>query len=182
MDVRGRPKKFKQLHHKTKGEWAELAFLVKATGLGLTVCKAYGENQPFDFIVYSNSGGSLRIQIKSGWARSNGGYHVRARRCTRGYRPGELDYFVVLIPPEDAWYIFPAEAIPRGGFAMFYPHRPGSVGRFEKYRNAWHLLTGNPADDTRSLGLSIHASAALPYANSLGAGSGWGTHAGAKAQ
>jgi hypothetical protein len=151
--------RFKELHRKTKGEWAELAFIIRATTLGLIACKAYGENQPFDFIVYSQRRGAARIQVKSGWTQTNGGYHVRARRCTRGYRPGELDYFVVLIPPEDAWYIFPAHVVPRGGFAMFYPHRPGSRGRFEKYRNAWHLLTGDPADDTRSLGLSIHASA-----------------------
>jgi hypothetical protein len=159
--VRGRPKKFEQLHRKTKGEWAELAFIAKATTLGLIVCKAYGENQPFDFIVYSRGGGAVRVQVKSAWARTRVGYHVRARRCTRGYHPGELDYFVILIPPEDAWYIFPADAVPRGGFAMFYPHRPGSQGRMEKYRDAWHLLTGDPADDTRSLGLTIHASAEI---------------------
>jgi hypothetical protein len=153
------PNKFRKLHRKTKGEWAELAFIAKATALGLTACKAYGENEPFDFIVYSKRGGAVRIQVKSAWTMTNGGYHVRARRCTRGYRPGELDYFVVLIPPEDAWYIFPAAAVPRGGFVAFYPHRPGSHGHFEKYRNAWHLLTGDPADDTRTLGLCIHASA-----------------------
>ncbi len=154
-------KKFKRLHRKAKGELAELAFMLKAAALGMAVSKPYGDNQAFDFVVSPRHRGALRIQVKSGWTLGeNGyGYKVSLRSSVRRYRPNDVDYFVAAILPEDAWYILPASATASSTSSYFYPHRAGNRGQFEQYRNAWHLLTGDPADDTRMLGLTIHASA-----------------------
>jgi hypothetical protein len=154
-------KKFKRLHRKAKGDLAELAFMLKAAALGMAVSKPYGDNQAFDLVVSPRRRGALRIQVKSGWALGeNGyGYKVGLRSSVRRYRANEVDYFVAAILPEDAWYILPASATASTTTSYFYPHRACNCGQFEKYRNAWHLLTGDPADDTRMLGLTIRASA-----------------------
>jgi PD-(D/E)XK endonuclease len=56
-----------RLHHrKLKGEWAEMVFLARATALGFTVCKPYGDYHPFDFLVRA-SGNTCSVQVKSGW-------------------------------------------------------------------------------------------------------------------
>lgn len=150
----------KLTHCKTKGEYAEAAFNVKALALEISVSTPNGENQPFDFLVTTKKGRIFKVQIKSGWKISvNGCYYVRARRSTGAYKPGDLDFLVVYIAPEDAWYVLPAKEIPPHGYPSFYPHKPGHTGKYEKFRNRWSLMTGERADDTRYLGLTIHAAA-----------------------
>ncbi len=40
-----------------------------------------------------------------------------------------------------------------------YPDVENSRGRYEQYRNAWRLITGNPDDDHQEIGITIHAAA-----------------------
>lgn len=50
--------------------------------------------------------------------------------------------------------------LPIGGDVAGLPLRPHrGCGRFEKYRDAWSLLTGDPEDDIRTLGFTIYAAA-----------------------
>ena len=152
---------FKRRNDKSKGELAEMAFQIKATALGLAVSKPYGENEAFDFTVYTLRTGSLRIQVRSAWTILRRTYKASLRRSGRaqGHDRG-YEFLAVYIPHHDAWYIVPADEIPRGSeAACFYPHVKKSRGRYEGFRNAWHLLTGNRADDTRLTGLTIHANA-----------------------
>jgi PD-(D/E)XK endonuclease len=146
-------------HVKEKGEWGEIAFQAKALALGLSVAKPNGDNQPFDFIVTNQAGGMFRVQVKSGWAKDRVGYPIRCQWRNRGFGDSAQDLFAVYIAPHDAWYIFPANVMGPNQFPRFYPHMPPNYGPNEKWRNRWSLLTGDPLDDTREVGLTIHAAA-----------------------
>lgn len=153
------PKRPPLSHAKDKGEWGEIAFQAKALALGLSVSQPNGDNQPFDFIVTTRQGKLARLQIKTCFAIVNGAFHARARRSSRAYRAQEVDFFAIYIAPMDIWYIMPSNAVPTHGYPAFFPHRPDHPGPFEKYRSRWSLLTGDPEDDTRDHGLTIHAAA-----------------------
>ena len=101
----------------------------------------------------------VRVQVKTCFAIHGGAYHARARRTTRAYRAREVDIFAIYIAPMDIWYVMPARAIPQHGYPYFFPHQPDRPGPYEKYRNRWSLITGDPEDDTRDHGLTIHAQA-----------------------
>lgn len=147
---------------KAKGEWAEIVFLAKASALALAVCKPFGENHPFDFVTVTPAGKMARVQVRSAWRR---GPLKKGRPFTVGRGPASrrngdgFDAMVVYIPPHDAWYVVPSSVLKKHPVAGFYPFVAHSSGRFAKYRDAWRLLTGDPADDTRSHGLTIHACA-----------------------
>lgn len=147
-------------HVKDKGEWGEVAFRAKALALGLRVATPSGENQPYDLIVTNTFGKLLRVQIKTGWCTHHGSYPIRCMRHNRAYGKNDMEVVAIYIAPHDAWYVMPPSAIPPGGFPKFYPHKPGHAGRNEKWRNRWSLITGDPEDDTRDHGLTIHAAAA----------------------
>jgi hypothetical protein len=141
---------------KAAGEFVELVFMMKAAALGLSISKPYGDNQLFDFLV-TGPAGTFRVQVKSAWVSAQHRYSARIQpRLLRSRR--SFDFLVAYVPPADAWYIIPARKLSARA-ARLYPDIPGSRGRFEKYRDAWHLLTGDPADDSWSLGLTIHAAA-----------------------
>lgn len=146
--------------HKSQGEWVEMVFMVKAASLGLAVSKPFGDSQPYDVIITTRTGRTVRVQLKSAWRKIGGRYHARMWKCARAYHRWELQFFVVYVPPEDAWYVIPFRKVHRK-MLRFYPHQTASRGKYEKYRNAWHLITGDPADDSRRLGFTIHASAAV---------------------
>jgi hypothetical protein len=50
-------------HHKARGEWAELRFMLRATELGLRVTKPWGDNSPYGLVI-ETSGRFLRVQVK----------------------------------------------------------------------------------------------------------------------
>jgi hypothetical protein len=49
---------------KLRGEWAELCFMARAAGMGLCVCKPYGDSAQYD-VGIEEDGRMLRVQIKS---------------------------------------------------------------------------------------------------------------------
>jgi hypothetical protein len=50
--------------HKERGEWAELQFMARATGLGLGVSKPWGESRPYD-VGIEHGQRYMRVQVKS---------------------------------------------------------------------------------------------------------------------
>ena len=135
--------------------------MAKVGALGLTVTKPHGDNERFDFIVCDRSGKPIKVQVRSAWSKTpHGGYRVSVRhqsqRTVLGY-----DVFVIYIAPLDAWYVIPASALYAGLFGIQVWPETVRVSRSQwtQYRSAWHILTGDPDDDTRSLGLTIHAAA-----------------------
>jgi hypothetical protein len=125
------------------GELAELAFALKATSLGFSVAKPYGDSDRYDFIVDSGKG-IARVQVKSVNGLHNGVYSVTLHHGSRGslgpYTSAEIDFLAVYIFPEDAWFILPVEAFsPRRGVHM-YPAERGEHGMYDRFREAWCLL------------------------------------------
>ncbi len=127
-------------HRKSKGEWAEIEFMSRAIGLGLTVCRPFGENHRFDFLVFAGSGKVSRVQVKSSWTKRQNVYQFKTSGSGRPYRRGEVDFIVVLVVPEEAWYVIPAEVVRGRDCATVSPHIRNTRARLEKYREAWKLL------------------------------------------
>ncbi len=126
---------------KQRGEWVEIKFMAEAAGRGLTVLKPHGDSARFDCVV--TSGGPLyRVQVKSAFSMSDYAYRgttIGSKQRSR-FSSKEIDFLAAYVFPCDAWYIIPARAVHgKMDFAVF-PHRRNSRGRYEKYREAWHLL------------------------------------------
>ena len=121
---------------KRLGEQAEAAFLNKATGLGLSVLKPWGDSERYDLVVGSGKRLS-RVQVKSTRYVGEKRYSITARGCTAAYTAEEIDFLAVYIVPLDLWYIIPVKAFAPRKCLRFYP---GGGGRYEKYREAWWRL------------------------------------------
>jgi hypothetical protein len=129
---------------KERGAWAELYFMVLAMSQGLRVSSPYGGFAPYDVGVES-SGAILRVQVKcTMYQTCEGAYSMsinvkNGSRGRRGYARGTVDFFAVYIIPTDDWYILPYEVIGDRDANVYL--RPGSKEqKYEKYREAWHLL------------------------------------------
>ncbi|HUE51602.1 MAG TPA: group I intron-associated PD-(D/E)XK endonuclease [Terriglobales bacterium] len=130
---------------KLKGELAELAFMYKAASLGFGVAKPYGDSQRFDFIL--SIGKQLwKVQVKSTGRAYGPSYQIQARGTRRRpkYTPDEIDFLVAFIVPLNVWYVVPAVALETKTMS-FWPFGRDPEGRYEQYREAWHLMM--PAAD-----------------------------------
>ena len=129
---------------KRQGEAAEALFLAKATDLGLTVAKVWGDSAPYDFIVEGRHA-CRRIQVKSVWAPRMSPRHSfkvaasRGRGVKRAYSSREVDFMVIYIAAERAWYVIPIRAL-AGHKTVCLDARTRSRRLFEAYREAWKLL------------------------------------------
>jgi hypothetical protein len=129
------------LKTKEKGELAELAFLHKAASLGFGVARPHGDSERYDFILDSGER-FWRVQVKSIFGLVEGIYRTR---CTHGdkvpYTAKEIDFLVVYIASEKVWYVIPVNCAPASAVLAFYPSgRERGRGRFEAFREAWHLM------------------------------------------
>ena len=140
-------------HSKARGEFAETIFVAKAQALGLAVSKPYGDNQPFDFHVQSRLG-TFRVQVRSAW-RLGKNRHIAVPADKSLNKCSGFDVVVVYVAPMDLWYVIPASVVTR--WLSLYPRSPNSKGKYERFREGWRTLTGDPQDDSRLLGLTIHA-------------------------
>jgi hypothetical protein len=129
---------------KRSGEISEAAFLHKAVSLGFKVTKPWGDSERYDFVV--DSGKRLwRVQIKCTGALRAGGYHIQPIHFVYGekkvvYTADEIDVLAAHIVPLDVWYVVPVQALAPGTSLRLYPEGGCEKARFEKYREAWHVL------------------------------------------
>jgi len=148
-------------YRKRRGEWAEAAFMAKAMGQGLTVCKPCGETEPFDFVVFNIRRAMSRIQVKSAWKAFARRRNYRVENNRKPFSRLNFDFLVVALPERDAWYVIPADAVQGEKCLCFYPEGPPSRKKamnYEQYREAWHLLTGDePGAWARYQRFTIHA-------------------------
>ncbi len=128
------------------GELSELDFLRKAMGMGMLVSKPWGDSDRYDFVV--DTGGRLwRVQVRSTETRFGArGYAVHAsvyvRRKIVGLTAKDIDVIVGYIAHRDIWYVVPVRAfVPRKNL-WFYPDGSKKGAMFEKYRDAWWVMTG----------------------------------------
>ncbi len=133
-------------HPKTRGELAELLFMYTAASHGLVVAKPWGDDLPFDVLV-SSGGPFLRIQVKCTSVRHSRGYHLSCFRPAgrRSYTAREIDFLAACVIPERTWYLLPIRALGSRKTVVLFPRRTPAHGwaRFERYREAWHLLRSN---------------------------------------
>jgi hypothetical protein len=131
------------LNTKEKGELGELAFLHKAASLGFGVAQPHGDSERYDFILDSGKCfWRVRVQVKSIFGLVQGMYRIR---CTHGdkvpYTAEEIDFLVAYIASQDLWYVIPVNCVPASAVLAFYPSgRERGSGRFEAFREAWHLM------------------------------------------
>ena len=129
---------------KRKGEFAELAFALKATELGFSVSKPFGDSESFDFIL-GERGRLIRNQVKSAFTSADSwGYPINLvhNQSTAHYSPDEVDFIVAYVAPFDAWYIIPIAEVHGSNSIRLYPrgNRRGGPACLEKYREAWDQL------------------------------------------
>ena len=138
----------KKLDTKRLGEMAEMAFILKATSLGLTPSRPYGERRPYDFLLECGSR-VLRIQVKSvHYSRPQNRRAYTLNVCQhkdRGraaYTPDDIDFVVAYVAPHDTWYVIPVDVLSHSTNINVYPtgKRRTDGGLFEIYREAWHQL------------------------------------------
>jgi hypothetical protein len=125
---------------KSKGELAEIVFLLKAASLGLVVARPWGDNLPFDFLVGAGPP-FYRVQVKSTSTRHCRGYHLSCFRPGKRdpYAATEIDFLAAHVVPEAAWYIIPVQALAGRKTITLFPGRP-AAGEFEPFCDAWPLL------------------------------------------
>jgi hypothetical protein len=66
--------------------------------------------------------------------------HFATRGTKQSYTVAEIDILAVHIVPEKAWYVIPVEEFAPRKYLSFFPQNARSRGRFERFREAWHLM------------------------------------------
>jgi len=132
------------LTNSQRGQLAEIAFLSKAAGMGLSVAKPWNERERYDFIVRVENT-CWRVQVKSVVAKARGRGHYRIKTSGGNgltgfttYSANEIDFLVAYIFPENVSYVFPAAKIAGQKSLCLRPGSRRSV--LEEYREAWKLM------------------------------------------
>jgi len=127
---------------KRLGEASEAEFIARAQGLDFPVAKLWGESDPYDNLV--GFGRTFwRVQVKCARAEQHGQYVVKGCSNRRKYTRENIDFLAAHIVPENIWYIIPVEAFEGKTMLKLSPHGAGRA-KYEKYREAWCLLTCKP--------------------------------------
>jgi hypothetical protein len=125
--------------YKRRGEWAELAFITIAQGLGFNVGKLWGDSAPYD-VVLEMDGRFLQVQVKSTGRMVEGCYICQLHGFgNRLYTAKEVDYFACYVVPADIWYVLPVTRVLGMNVVGLTPHRKGH--KYERYMEAWWFLT-----------------------------------------
>jgi len=132
------------LDNRHRGQLAEIAFLRRATSLGLSITKPWDAGERYDFIARVENV-CWRVQVKSvmGKSPSRGHYRIRTSGGTGGkghtpYSAYEIDFLVAYLFPENLGYVFPASVVESRKMMCVVPGSKRS--RFEQYREAWNLM------------------------------------------
>ncbi len=100
----------------TRGNAAEARVLAEFVRLGFDVLVPFGGGQPYDLGVHIDGTRFLRVQCKTAWLVARGclAFNCRSTDHGRGRIPydGLADLFAVHLPPTDAIYLIPVDAVP----------------------------------------------------------------------
>lgn len=122
---------------KKRGEWAESVFMARAHERGLPVSRPWGEMSPYDFVIGS-TGSFVSVQVKSTLDKLDTGYVCTVRGGHQPYSLGSFDFLAAYVVPADVWYIIPAGVVHGKGCVTLYPN--STKAKYERYREAWHLM------------------------------------------
>ncbi len=132
---------------KLQGEFVEQLFWITCSALRFIVSKPWGDSSRYDFIV-DFCGRLSRVQVKS-TSRFNGRSYLAsiASRPRRGgreyYTAKQVDFVVVCVVPENAWYIIPIGELGRKDEISLAPHvqrHRRNYSKWERFREAWDLM------------------------------------------
>jgi hypothetical protein len=140
--------------HKERGEWVELQFMAQAARRRFAVSKPWGDMGAYDVGIECGDN-FLRVQVKCTTQRLGAGYRCQMRpkhRKRQPYTTNHIDLFAAYVIPANAWYLIPSTIILESGRArdivicpITSPKKKASY-RFERYREAWELLTKTRSD------------------------------------
>jgi hypothetical protein len=135
-----------RLPPKLMGELSELDFLRKAMGMGMIVSKPWGDSYRYDFICDVNER-LWRTQVRSTEFRFGArGYAVHASvyvgRQIVALTAKDIDVLIGYIVSRDIWYVVPVRAFTPRKNLWFYPDGSKKGATFEKFREAWWIMTG----------------------------------------
>ncbi|HKV81559.1 MAG TPA: group I intron-associated PD-(D/E)XK endonuclease [Candidatus Sulfotelmatobacter sp.] len=99
--------------------------------------QALGRQLPYDVAIESH-GRFLRVQVKCTRFRRGRSYKCHLDSNGHPYTPDQIDFIAAYVIPTDAWYILPIKATNAQPDVLLTPNNPRS--KYEKYREAWHLL------------------------------------------
>jgi hypothetical protein len=139
---------------KLRGEWVEMVFMTRATELAIPISKPWGEMRSYDFVA-GRPGRFVCVQVKSTICEFGTGYVCAVKGGHRPYPPGSFDFLAAYVVFENAWYIIPEKEIWGKGCLTLYPK--SSNAKYEKYREAWHLL--QEFSDNEGEGIDIQSCA-----------------------
>jgi hypothetical protein len=124
--------------------------MAKAAELGFKQSRPWGDSATYD-VVIELKGRFVRVQVKSTMCKARGrkphyaqGTFVANMRhiSVRRYQHSDFDYLAVYVIPKDVWYIIPSTITARRAAIRVVPG--DDRNRYERYREAWHLLREPP--------------------------------------
>ena len=139
--------------NKKKGFMYESLFVYESMAHGLVPHSPHEDPDCHDLVVMGDSGNLNIVQVKSVkfkcWQEpktKTGGfkYNIKAT-CRNGkisLKDSYVDILVIYTPNEGEWYIIPTCFIESSSISVF-AHNPKSKGKYEKFKNAWHLFLGD---------------------------------------
>lgn len=111
--------------------------------------RPHGENERYGFVVDSGKR-FWRVQVKSSYCIYRGAYRARCHRASaKLYKADEIDFVVAYVVPLSIWYVIPANCVIGSVWVAFYPSGCQQGGRFECYREAWHLMAGHASPSAK---------------------------------
>jgi hypothetical protein len=154
-----------------QGEWTELRFMAEASRKGFMVMKPWSHQSACDVVI--DRGNSFwRVQVKS-TAKPLQCKHYRKtpptiyafttrRRSGKAYRASDFHFYALYVIPRNLWYIIPHDVVGRVIHLHVYPDNPKH--RFNRYREAWHLLRQRD-DDSGAITIRAAADEPVPEDN-----------------
>jgi len=122
-----------------KGDATEFAFMARACRLDFRVAKPMGNADPYDVLIAIGPRAFWRIQVKLAPHKDKENvYQARAYTRRGPYTKADIDFLAAYVEDQNIWYIVPVEAF--SGIKAVHL-TPGGKGMYEKYREAWCLLT-----------------------------------------
>jgi hypothetical protein len=127
------------------GKRAEYLLAHQALNYNLMVLWPSSETTPYDLAIDAN-GDFIKVQVKATYTkytyRNRDTYRINVTRSNdAAYEDGDFDVLAVYVQPHNVWYLIPYEMIKGKKELQFNPHRE-DVGKYEHYRDAWHVLKG----------------------------------------
>jgi len=105
----------------------------------MEVSKPWGDTARYDFIV-EKARRTARVQVKSTMCRRSTGYICRVGDHNGPYEGDPFDFVAAYLIMEGLWYIIPARILRGQASIGIYPRLKWS--KYERFREAWHLLPG----------------------------------------